>query len=462
MALLLIFTMMIFIGYGCEPEQPVQPGQPGCGDSQPQDDTNDTAEVVAAINVGSDRIDTYKGEYYDVDIYFDGGTANSTSDTIIGAEESTVYQTERYGDYTYEIPMDNGDYHVELGLVEMHLNQPDSRLVNITVEGASALNDADIYQQKGHDVAYDPAPVNVMVKDGSLTIHVSASKSNGTLSRILVLAGHTDDTEPEPDDPDVTGFFSWDVESSPVGELYNGTPDQPFDDVNRYAGIITDIVDTVPGSACHSGTRCIRLGYPGNEAGVELQVRDLLARTGEETKSLFIRKYEYYGDEWQTNWPVGLKTSRCFTDVSGRGAAYMSEKLIYQTYGGDADDLYERGMNNAIGDLDLKAAYDPNQEFGNGLPYIRTGHWYKYETWMVLDSAVDANDGVLQVWIDDVLVYNNTSVPWRSTERGVTRGGNYWAHMWFGGNYSGATFGAPTETLYRYIDDLYLSTTLDR
>jgi hypothetical protein len=34
--------------------------------------------------------------------------------------------------------------------------------------------------------------------------------------------------------------------------------------------------------------------------------------------------------------------------------------------------------------------------------------------------------------------------------------------MWFGGNYSGATFGGPTETLYRYIDDLYLSKTLDR
>jgi hypothetical protein len=32
-ALLLIFTMMIFIGYGCEPEQLVQPDQPGCGDN---------------------------------------------------------------------------------------------------------------------------------------------------------------------------------------------------------------------------------------------------------------------------------------------------------------------------------------------------------------------------------------------------------------------------------------------
>jgi hypothetical protein len=261
---------------------------------------------------------------------------------------------------------------------------------------------------------------------------------------------------------DSNGFLSWDVENSPVGELNRRTPGIPFDDVNRFARITTDIVDTVPGGACHSGSRCMRLGYTRNESGVELQVNDLIRKAGGPTKSLFVRKYEYFGDEWQTNWPVGLKTSRYFTDVKGRGAAYMSEKLIYQTYGGDPNDLFGRGMNNAIGNLDLKTTYAPDQLFGNGLPYIRTGHWYKFETWMVLDSAVDANDGVLKIWIDDELVYSNTSVPWRSTRRGVTRGGNSWASMWFGGNYSGATFGGPSETLYRYIDDLYLSTTLDR
>jgi len=31
--------------------------------------------------------------------------------------------------------------------------------------------------------------------------------------------------------------------------------------------------------------------------------------------------------------------------------------------------------------------------------------------------------------------------------------------MWFGGSYSGATFGGPTTTLHRYISDPYLSTT---
>jgi hypothetical protein len=162
-------------------------------------DTDDTAEVIAAINVGSDQGDTYNGEYYEGDIYYNGGTTNYTSDTIAGAEDGSVYQTERYGTYTYEIPVDNGDYHVELGLVELYWKQAGSRSASITVEGTSVLDNVDIYQQVGHDAAYDPAPVNAVVNDGSLTIQVSASVNNGTLSRILVLTGHTDDTATDSD-----------------------------------------------------------------------------------------------------------------------------------------------------------------------------------------------------------------------------------------------------------------------
>jgi len=140
----------------------------------------------------------------------------------------------------------------------------------------------------------------------------------------------------------------------------------------------------------------------------------------------------------------------------------MSEKLVWQFYSGDPDDLYSRGYNNAINNLDLYGYYQSFQLFGNGLPYIRTGHWYKMETWMVLNSSDGARDGVLQIWIDDVLVYDNQSVPWVDSSRGVSAGLGGWQSMWFGGNYSGATFGGPSTTVYRYIDDIYVSTTLDK
>jgi hypothetical protein len=205
-----------------------------------------------------------------------------------------------------------------------------------------------------------------------------------------------------------------------------------------------------------------KIVYAADEAGVELEVAPFDA-----TPSLFVRKYEYFAPGWEGNWPVGLKTSRYFTradystDEAPAAFAYASEKLIWQTYEGDPDDLYARGSNTAIFDLDLETTYSEATLFGNGLPFIRTGHWYKMETWMVLNSVVDAADGVLSIWIDDQLVHDQSDVVWKSSARGVPNGDG-WQSMWFGGNYSGATFGSPSEPVTRYVDDVYLSTTLDR
>lgn len=245
-------------------------------------------------------------------------------------------------------------------------------------------------------------------------------------------------------------IFSNDLESGELRSI--------FYDVNTYAGIQVSLSTDV----AHSGSRSIKMTYSNDEAGAELKPAAFPA-----TKSLFIRKYEYYAPGWEGNWPVGLKTSRYFTrpDFStGSGDAsyaYMSEKLIWQSYSGSGSDQYARGLCNAIYNQDIEQMYPSSTLFGNNQPYIRTGHWYKMETWLVLNSAVDAKDGIMQVWIDDKLVLDRKDIAWRSSSRGVPNGTG-WQSMWFGGNYSGAVFGDPDRSLNRYIDDLYLSTTLDR
>ncbi len=244
-------------------------------------------------------------------------------------------------------------------------------------------------------------------------------------------------------------LLSWDVENSPLGNLNNGTSNQPFDDINIYGGGAATISDDY----ANSGDQSIRIAYPSNEAGVS--PTEIFAAA---TLTLYTRKYEYFESNWEGDWPIGLKTSRYYT----AGTTYHSEKLIWQTYDATCNELYGLGSNSAIYNLDLQDTYGASELFGNGLPYIRTGHWYKFETWMVMNSADDVADGVLQLWIDDVLVYDNQAVAWESTTRGATGGLDGWTAMWFGGNYSGAICGSPDQTLYRYIDDMYLSTTLDR
>lgn len=243
-------------------------------------------------------------------------------------------------------------------------------------------------------------------------------------------------------------LFSWDVEDASTGTFFNGHADNPFDDINNYDGVESYISTDY----ANSGTKAIKVGYPNDEAGVTYSL-DFTATT-----TLYTRKYEYFDSNWSGNWPIGLKTSRYYT----AGTTYHSEKLIWQTYDADCTELYGYGLNSAVLNLDLEDTYGADELFGNGLPYIRTGHWYKFETWMEMNSSDGATDGVLQIWIDDVLVYSNESLAWESTARGATGGLAGWTSMWFGGNYSGAICGNPSTTLYRYIDDLYVSTTLDR
>ena len=260
----------------------------------------------------------------------------------------------------------------------------------------------------------------------------------------------------------VAALFTFGVSHSEViisSNLEVDTLDEVFSGVNKYAGVTVELSSDYS----HSGRKSIKIGYPKDEAGVELQVPSFSSTT-----TLFTRKYEYYALGWESNWPIGLKTSRYFTTpnygISGSlpgGYAYMSEKLIYQTYDATCNEEYGMGLNNAIYNMDLKSTYSTAQIFRNSASFIRTGHWYKYETWMVLNSAVDKADGVLKLWIDDVLVYSNEAVMWKSSARGVPNGDG-WQSMWFGGNYSGAICGGPSETLYRYIDDVYLSTSYDR
>jgi len=95
-------------------------------------------------------------------------------------------------------------------------------------------------------------------------------------------------------------ILSWDVENSPVGILNNGTPNHPFDDINKYDGGNSYISNTL----AHSGSNSVRIDYPNDEAGVSPTIYF------PSTQTLFTRKYEYYDSAWAGNWPVGLKTSK--------------------------------------------------------------------------------------------------------------------------------------------------------
>ncbi len=147
-------------------------------------------DVVAAINVGGTGAAlSFENIWYDADKFFTGGTIGTTNDPVANSGGSAIFQSERYGSFSYRIPVDNGNYSVQLGMVEMYQTNPGTRAFHVDIEGQRVIDDLDLFSEKGHDSVLLSEEFGASISDGSLDITVTTVMDNGTLSSILVKKG---------------------------------------------------------------------------------------------------------------------------------------------------------------------------------------------------------------------------------------------------------------------------------
>src|SRR4029077_9671507 len=72
------------------------------------------------INVGGGAYTSSTGQVWQADTDFAGGAKNSTTSSITGTTDPSIYQNERYGNFSYAIPVANGTYDVRLHFVETY------------------------------------------------------------------------------------------------------------------------------------------------------------------------------------------------------------------------------------------------------------------------------------------------------------------------------------------------------
>lgn len=128
------------------------------------------------------------GVEYQADRFASGGTAGSTADPITGAAQPSVYQSERYGTTTYNVPVTNASYSLKLHFVEMFQTMAGARQFSVTVEGQPVLQNFDLFAQVGHDVAYEVIVPQVLVADETLTVEMSAQIDNATISGFAIFS----------------------------------------------------------------------------------------------------------------------------------------------------------------------------------------------------------------------------------------------------------------------------------
>jgi hypothetical protein len=161
--------------------------------------------LVLAINSGSFLTAAYNGIEYQADQFSTGGTANSTADPITGDIEGTLFKTERYGSYKYEVPVTEGTYSVNLHFVDMYQTRAGARSFNLLVEDQTVLTAFDLFAEVGHDTAYSLAVNNISVTDGHLTISLESLIDNGTLSGFAIYSSNGEFVPPPPPEPGTPG-----------------------------------------------------------------------------------------------------------------------------------------------------------------------------------------------------------------------------------------------------------------
>jgi hypothetical protein len=106
---------------------------------------------VLDINVGGEAVGPWEA-----DEDFSGGTATSTSAAIntshvANPAPQAVYQTNRFGNFTYTIPgfTAGAHYIVDLHFAETFWTSPGQRLFNVLINGKQVLTNYDIFASAG-------------------------------------------------------------------------------------------------------------------------------------------------------------------------------------------------------------------------------------------------------------------------------------------------------------------------
>jgi len=156
-------------------------------------------EVIHALNAGGDTyLSQMSGiEYIDDEStgWLSGGDTYSVTTAIAGTVDDTLYQSERYGDFSYTIPLENDSYDVVLKFAEIYQDNPGDRIFHVEMEGEEVIRNLDLIFRINKNTAYDVI-MPLELTDGELNIDFITVTNNAKLSALEIREGGAGLEEP--------------------------------------------------------------------------------------------------------------------------------------------------------------------------------------------------------------------------------------------------------------------------
>ena len=138
-----------------------------------------------AVNSAGSQYTDAAGVVYKSDRYYTGGSTWKSTAAISGTLDDSLYQSERYGNFSYAIPLANGNYTLVLKFAEIYWSSSGKRIFDVLVEGKKVISSLDIFARVGKNRPYDVS-IPVTVSDGKLNINFRTIVDNAKVSAIVV------------------------------------------------------------------------------------------------------------------------------------------------------------------------------------------------------------------------------------------------------------------------------------
>ena len=141
------------------------------------------------INAGG-SLETFGSETWVEDQYYTGGAAYTEVNPIENTTKDALYQSERWGDFSYHIPVPNGTYTVKLHFADFYHTVAGARKFNVNVEsGQALLTNYDIVAKAGGGKkAVVETLNNISIVDGVLDMNFVSLVDNAKLSAIEIIS----------------------------------------------------------------------------------------------------------------------------------------------------------------------------------------------------------------------------------------------------------------------------------
>jgi hypothetical protein len=118
---------------------------------------------------GSNYLDS-AGHTWAADTAFTGGSSYHTDNSIANTDDRAIYQNWRYGDFSYTVPVPDGNYTLKLHFAEIQQAGPGQRMFDVLEDGKPLLNGFDISAQAGGAYTAVDQAFPVTVANGQIMI----------------------------------------------------------------------------------------------------------------------------------------------------------------------------------------------------------------------------------------------------------------------------------------------------